>query len=156
VLAQKDTRTSPRQMCDTLVNLGHQLEGRDRPLLGLEIYRASHRLDPSHGNTLGSLYKVNEWLCDWEARGGREAAFGELMALVRKQLGQAAPGADPSPKVAMMTSLQPLTALSQDVDVKTQLYIARAWAYAYTGGHDAVARGNKFLLGAKIAKAGCC
>jgi hypothetical protein len=45
-------------LCDTLVNVGHQLEGQDRPLMGLEMYLASHRLDPSHGNTLGSLYKV--------------------------------------------------------------------------------------------------
>jgi hypothetical protein len=47
-----------RKLCDTLVNVGHQLEGNDRPLMGLEMYLASHRLDPSHGNTLGSLYKV--------------------------------------------------------------------------------------------------
>ncbi len=46
--------------------------------------------------------------------------------------------------------MQPLTALSQDVDVKTQLYIARAWTNAYIGGAGKASRGNKFLLGAKV------
>ena len=46
--------------------------------------------------------------------------------------------------------MQPLTALSQDVDVMTQLYIARAWTNAYIGGAGKASRGNKFLLGAKV------
>ena len=149
-VAHLDLRRTPPQLCDMLVNLGHQLEGRDRPLMAQEVYQAALRHDPSHANTIGSLYKVREWLCDWEGGGGRVKAFAHLMTLVRQQLGQK--GSEEPGVRAVQTSLQPLTALSQDVDARTQLYIARAWTAAYIGGMHKAAEGNRFLMGAKVAK----
>jgi len=169
-IAHRDKRVQPRQICDMLVNIGHQLEGRDRPLMGLEVYLASQRHDPSHGNTIGSLYKVREWLCDWGAGGGRDKEFAALMTIVRSQLGlkddvsggwfgsgwlgggAEASKAEERAVPATQTSLQPLTALSQEVDVATQLYIARAWTNFYVGRSSPAAKGNRFLAGAKYAK----
>ena len=171
---EKNSKGEAFSMCNLLVDIGHRLEGVDRPLLGLEMYLASNRIDPEHGNTLGSLYKVREWLCDWDAGGGRDKAFAELMTIVRAQLGvrtaqntaqntlasyfwDSAVSAHPieekePPPVAVQTSLQPLTSLSQNLSPRFQLYIARAWAHAQVGRVE-TPNVNRFLLAAaKVAK----
>ena len=58
--------------------------GITRPTLGNTLLSSFFKLNNLHLPLLlvfssCSLYKVNEWLCDWEARGGRDVTFSELM-----------------------------------------------------------------------------
>ena len=147
-------------VCNALVSFGHQLEGMDRPTMALDIYMASLRLDPTHVNSRASLFKVREWLCDWNASSayaGREKAFQEIMAIVAAQL--AGDDAAGPAGIAVQTALQPLTALSQDVDASMQRRIARAWSLAYVamswGAHDqrtASRHRNQMLTEAGVAR----
>jgi predicted O-linked N-acetylglucosamine transferase (SPINDLY family) len=178
---QADLHVEPQQnveyVCNVLVHFGHQLEGRDRPLMALEVYEAAHRLSPANERAVGSLFKVREWLCEWgraEEDGGgyarRDEAFLALMALVRQQLESSASTSQASQEgrasaaattevdsdAAVQTALQPLTALSQEVDSSMQLRIARAWVRFYVGGNyrggASLYGGNQFLSGESIAK----